>query len=46
MEILYEEAKAEYFKILDGHIGEMLKDSAGFKQLFNSAQALGRFVPA
>ena len=32
--------------MLDDHIGEMLKDSVGLKQLLNSALALGRFVPA
>ena len=30
IEIPYEESKAEYFDILDGHIGEMIKESAGF----------------
>ena len=46
MEIPYEEAKAEYFEMLDAHVGEMLKDSIGFKQLLNSELALGRFVPS
>ena len=45
MEIPYEEARAEYFEILDSHIGEMLKDSKGFKDLLNSELALGWFVP-
>ena len=32
MEIPYEEAKSEYFEMLDDHIGELLKDSAGFNK--------------
>ena len=46
IEIPYEETKAEYFDMLDGHIGEMLMESADFKQLLNSTLALGRFVPS
>ena len=44
METSYEEAKAEYFDILDSQIGEMLNESPGFKQLLNSTLALRRFV--
>ena len=46
MEIPYNEAKAKYFEMLDGHIGEMVNESAGFKQQLNSALALAWFVPA
>ena len=44
MEIPYKEARAEYLEILDSHIGEMLKDSKGFKDLLNLELALGRFA--
>ena len=46
IDIPYEKAKAEYFDMLDGYIGDMLKESAGFKELVNSTLALGRFVPS
>ena len=46
MEISFEEAKSEYFEILNTHVREMLKDSIGFKQLMGSELALGRFLPS
>ena len=46
MEIPYEEAKAEYFEMSDAHVGEMLEDLIGIKQLLNSELALGKFVPS
>ena len=45
IEIPYEEAKVEYFGILESHVDQMLKDLRGFKDLLNSDLALGRFLP-
>ena len=45
MEISYEEARAEYLKIVDSDVSKMLKDSKRFKDMFNSELALCRFVP-
>ena len=45
MEIPYEEARKEYFDILDKHIGEMLSESKELKALLTSELALDRFVP-
>ena len=44
MEIPYEEYKAEYFGILDDHIGEMWKGSKKFMEWLCTNLALGRFV--
>ena len=46
MEIPYEDARAEYFGMLNSHVGGMLKDLIGLKALLNLKLALGRFVQA
>jgi hypothetical protein len=45
MEVPYEEAKEEYFKLLPDHIGPALKDSAEILKILTSELALDRFVP-
>jgi len=45
MESSYEEAKFEYYGLLEGHVGEMLSESVEFNKVLRSSLAVNRFVP-
>ena len=45
METSYEEAKTEYYGLLEGHVGELLSGCVEFNEILRSNLALDRFVP-
>ena len=45
METSYEEAKTEYFGLLEDHVGELLSECVEFNEVLRSSLALDRFVP-
>jgi len=45
METSYEEAKTEYYGLLEGHVGELLSGCVEFNEILRSNLALNRFVP-
>ena len=44
MEVPYDEAKAEYFKLLESHVEKALTDSEDFLRIMMSDLAVDRFV--
>ena len=45
METSYEEARTEYFNMLNAHVGELLAGCPEFMKILKSDLCLGRFVP-
>ena len=45
METGYDEARSEYFKLLESHVGDQLSSCDKFLQLLKSDIAVDRFVP-